>query len=206
MLVQTKEMNTTLAWHFVGNTLRDGAPIPADGVKLTHHGPLKICESGLHASVRLIDALKYAPGVTLCRVECSGTINHQNDKLVCSERTIIWRVDAEDFLRLFARQCALDVIHLWNAPDVVRRYLETGDDSLRAAARNAAAAVSAAAWAARAAADAAWDAAWDATRAAAWAAAWDAAWAAERDAVRAVEMDAQNDRLEALAFEAHQKG
>jgi hypothetical protein len=43
--------------------------------------------------------------------------------------------------RLFTRQCALDVIDLWDAPAVVRQYLETGDESLRASA---------------------WDAAWDA--------------------------------------------
>ena len=41
-------------------------------------------------------------------------------------------------LRAFARQCALDVIHLWNAPQVVRDYLTTGDESLRDAAGNAA--------------------------------------------------------------------
>jgi hypothetical protein len=40
-------------------------------------------------------------------------------------------------LREFARWCALQVIHLWDAPDVVRQYLETGDESLRAAARAA---------------------------------------------------------------------
>lgn len=37
------------AWHFVGTTLRDGRPVPADGVTLRHDGPLRLCASGLHA-------------------------------------------------------------------------------------------------------------------------------------------------------------
>ena len=155
----------TLAWHFVGATLRDGRPIPADGETLKHKGKLVLCESGLHASERLIDALQYAPGWTLCRVRMSGTIKRETDKLVARERTILWRIDATDVLRTFARRCALDVAHLWDMPPIVRQYLETGDGSIKAAAM----------------ADA-WATAWDAARAAAWDAAWDAAWAAARDA------------------------
>ena len=124
-----------LAWHFVGDKLRDGSPIPADGVKLIHTGPLVLCESGFHASVKAFDALQYAPGTTLCRVRCSGEVLKSNDKLVCSERTILWRADAAAMLRSFARKCALDVAHLWDMPDVVRQYLETGDETLWAAAR-----------------------------------------------------------------------
>ncbi len=48
------------------------------------------------------------------------------------------KMDCEEVLRLFARQCALEVVSLWDAPDVVRRYLETGEESLRNAARCAA--------------------------------------------------------------------
>ena len=154
-----------LAWHFVGATLRDGRPIPADGETLKHRGKLLPCERGLHASDRLIDALQYAPGWTLCRVRMGGTIKRETDKLVARERTILWRIDATDVLRAFACKCALDVAHLWDMPPIVRKYLETGDESIRAAARDAARA-----------------AAWDAARAAAWDAAWDAAWAAARDA------------------------
>ena len=182
-----------LAWHFVGATLRDGRPIPADGETLKHRGKLLPCERGLHASDRLIDALQYAPGWTLCRVRMGGTIKRETDKLVARERTILWRIDATDVLRAFACKCALDVAHLWDMPPIVRKYLETGDESIRAAARDAArAAARDAAWAA--AWDAAWTAAWAAARAAAgdaaraaarpaaWDAAWDAAWAAARDA------------------------
>ena len=197
------------AWHFVNESLRDGSPIPADGEKLVHDGELIMCESGLHASERIIDALKYAPGNTICRVELSGEIETDTGKCVASERTILWRVDGEDLLREFARKCALDVIHLWDAPSVVREYLETGDESKRDAA-----------WAA--ARDAAWDAAgatagataWAAARAAAWAAARaaagavaraaarDAAWAAAWDAAQDAARDAQNKRLERMVRKA----
>ena len=180
-----------LAWHFVNDTLRDGRPIPADGEKLTHDGDLIMCAAGLHASSRIVDALKYAPGHTVCRVKLTGTIKCDDDKCVASERTILWRFDAEEHLRHFARTCALDVIHLWNAPDCVVAYLKTGDDGLRAAAYAAAGATARDA-AGAAAGAAVWDAAGvaagaaarDAARAAAWAAAWDAAWDAARDAAR----------------------
>lgn len=42
------------AWHFVGETLRNGDPVPADGEVLRYDGPVAMCESGLHASKRLI--------------------------------------------------------------------------------------------------------------------------------------------------------
>jgi hypothetical protein len=175
------------AWHFVGDTLRDGRPVPSDGEVLVHGGPLKLCAFGLHASRNILDALRYAPGHTICRVEVGGEIIHGKDKLVCSERTILWRVSGEQVLRKFARMCALDVLHLWDAPAIVERYLKTGDESIRvAAARDAA-------WAA--AGDAARAADRDAARAAVEAAAGDAA----GDAARAADRDAARAAVEAAA-------
>ena len=184
-----------LAWHWINEqrTLRDGRPMII-GETVTHDGPLELCESGLHASERLIDALEYAPGPIICRVECGGEIVRGDDKIVCRERRVIAAYDATAELRAFARRCALDVAHLWNMPVIVRKYLETGDESKRAAAWDAA-------W--DAAGDATWGAAWDAAGAAAGAAARDAAWDAARaaagDAARAAAWDAarqrQNDTL-----------
>ena len=145
-------------------------------------GEIIPCKHGLHLSKRIIDALKYAPGPVIYRVVGSGTIvPHGNpiDKYACSERTYFaGGIDISDILRLFARRCALDVIHLWKAPDVVVQYLKTGDESLRDAAGSAARA-------------AAWAAAWDAARDAAWDAATSAAGDAARDAAR----KKQNSRL-----------
>ena len=129
-----------LAWHFAGDTLRDGRPLPPDGVWLKHTGPIKICESGLHASISPFDALQYAPGPILCRVAVRGEIVQQEDKLVASERMIICRMDATELLRYFARMQALYASQYWeeNPPDVVLDYLMSGDESIRAAARAAA--------------------------------------------------------------------
>jgi hypothetical protein len=185
-----------LAYHFVSDTLRDGNQIPADGEWLEHDGEVVICQSGLHASSHPFDALQYAPGQTLCLVEVDGVVTRQEDKLVAKRRRIVKRIDAEPLMREFSRWCALQVIELWDAPEVVRQYLTTGDESLRGAARDAAWAAArdaarAAAWGAAwaAARDAARAAAWGAARAAAWGAAWDAAWAAARDAARAAQRD-----------------
>ena len=189
------------AWHFVGDTLRDGRPIPDDGVKLVHEGKLEMCVSGLHASLEPFDALRYSPGNFLCYVECEGEIIYGNDKVDCTERTIIKRMDVESLLWKFAREQALSVIHLWDAPNVVKEYLETGNEGLRAAAWSAARA--AAKYAAK-------DAARDAARAAAKYAARDAARAAAkyaakdaaRDAAKYAAKDAARDAARAAAWAA----
>jgi hypothetical protein len=208
-----------LYWHFLPDDgcLRFGTK---EKVKAKHtlilppDTKLIPCEIGFHASKRALDALHYAPGSIICRVTLHGEkIPHGNpiDKYCAHGRTVLQMANAEEVLRIFARKCALSVIHLWEAPQVVIDYLNTGDEKLRAAAwaaardaardaaRNAArdaardatrnAAWAAAWYAARnaawdAARNAAWDAAWDATRNAAWAAAWYAAWYAARAAAR----------------------
>jgi hypothetical protein len=205
------------AWHWVADTLRDGTPIPKDGAMLKFAGKPILCERGFHASLRPWDALRFAPGETLCLVECGGTVLHQPDKLVCTERTILASMDAEPLLREFARMQALSVIRLWEPPEVVCDYLMTGDESLRDAARDAAwDAAGGAAWdAARAAARvaagdaardaaraAAWDAAGGAARAAARAAAGDAAGGAARAAARAAAGDAERDAAALAAWVA----
>ena len=114
------------AWHFVSDRLRDGRPIPADGETLIHTGPLVLCQSGLHASLHPFDALQYAPGDTLCLDECGGEFIPGDDKLVCTERTIIARMDATEMLRYFTRMQAVLVTHLWSPTDVVLDFLMTG--------------------------------------------------------------------------------
>lgn len=188
---------TIKAWHFVAGTLRDGRPVPKDGVWLRRDGQIRICESGLHASLRPWDALRYAPGATLCYVECRGDIHEHDDKLVCRERRIIMRADVTETLRYFARMQALSVINLWPSapPDVVLDYLMTGDESLRyaswdAASAAASAAGSAAAWASGSAA--AWATARDVARAASW---------ATTSAAAVASLDASAADFDALIFE-----
>jgi hypothetical protein len=152
-----------------------------------------MCDSGLHASRRAIDALRYAPGPLAHLVECDDIVDEEGDKFVCRRRKILVTVDAAAVLRAFARWCALSVIDKWDAPEEVVRYLRTGDDSLRSAAESAARS----AWAAGAAARAAESAAVSARSAA-----WSAAGAARRQhsaaAAKAAAWAAQNERLEAM--------
>ena len=118
------------------------------GETLSVEGKIVPCAYGLYASVDPFDALRYAPGPLLYKVRLSGKIvAHDNDKHAASERTALAKRDATQMLWTFARKMALSVIHLWAAPTIVREYLETGDESKRAAARAAA-----------------WDTARDATR------------------------------------------
>ncbi len=193
--------DTRMGWHFVGDRLRDGRPIPADGDVLRHDGPVVICESGLHASERIIDALRFAPGNTICRVEMRDVVASQDDKFVARERVILWRVDGEDVLREFARTVALELLHEWatdDTPDIdtVVEYLLTGDTSLRSAAH----------WAAHSAAysavrSAAYSAAHSAVRSAAYSAVRSAAYSAVRSAVRSAAYSAANDLLARMVEE-----
>jgi hypothetical protein len=155
-------------YHFVGATERDGRPVPPDGVWVQHES---LRDRAYYMSRQPFGALHEASGCTLCLME-----------VVARRRRIVKRIDAEPLLREFARWCALQALPLWEAPDVVRRYLESGDDTLREAAQ--AAAERAAGPAARASA---WDsAAWAvATSSASWLAARAAAAAASHDALDA---------------------
>ena len=130
-----------IAYHFTANTLRDGSPIPPIGTWLEHEGEIEPCLSGLHASKHPFDALTYAPGATLHRVELVDDVKPHGvpvDKHVGRRRKILATVDATDLLRKFARWCAAQVIDLWDAPEIVRTYIETGDESLRTAAADTA--------------------------------------------------------------------
>ena len=105
-------------------------------------GEIVPCQHGLHFSKKILDALKYAPGPIIYRVEGSGVIiPHGNpvDKYACSVRTYIaGGFSAEKILRKFACLCALDVIDLWDAPDIVVQYLQTQDEAIREIAGEAA--------------------------------------------------------------------
>jgi hypothetical protein len=194
----------TLAWYFAPNDRRlrygDGRYVRA-GVTHRVEGPPVLCEHGLHVSIRPIDALQYAHGSVACIVWIGGEIVTGYDKIAGTERTYLRTMRVDAVLRAYARWCALQAVHLWDCPDVVREWLETGredlrDDALAAAWSSARDAARSAAWSAsRAAArgDTAGFAAWDAARSAAWSAAQSAgsaAWDAAEDA-----QNAQLDRM-----------
>ena len=214
-----------LAWYFLkeDRKLRYAPYTPVEpGQVLRVEGPLELCRRGLHASIRPLDALRYAPGSIVCRVEMGGDIIHGDDKLCASERKTLWVADATRTLHEFACWCAERALlrerdagrepdpRSWDAVEAKRAWLrgEIDDKALAAAAYAAwatAAAARAAVYAAAAAVDAAVDAAW-ATAAAARAAAVDAA----VDAARAAAWDAawaeQNAELERALGELAPKG
>ena len=196
-------VETLKVWHFAADKLRDGRPLPGRGETLVHDGPVVPCESGLHGSVRALDALKYAPGQMVAHCELRGTIvPHGADKHAASERHMLTGyVDATRVLHEFACWCATQALDREEAAGrkvdprsraAIACKLAWLDGRATDAELNAArAAARAAAW------DAAWAAAWDAAMAAARAAAWDAAWAAARDAARAAAWDAAWDAARA---------
>jgi len=113
-------------------------------IGITHkvRGRLKLCKNGLHASTRLIDALKYAPGPILYLVDLSGEFLSGEDKLCARERKYLASFNATDLLWRFARKQALISVEkikpYTGQYDLIVRWLETGDESIRLAAWSAA--------------------------------------------------------------------
>ncbi len=89
-------------WHWLPNDrmLRFGADRRVLGTYDTRSatGDLVLCRNGMHWSPRVIDALNYAQGSVICRVECWGDTIHRGDKSASEHRQIRWWVDAERVL------------------------------------------------------------------------------------------------------------
>lgn len=116
----------------------DGRPI---AVGTTHEvvGPPIPCAWGLHACDSALSAFFYAPVPIVWRVRLAGDIAHGDDKACATSRTYLsGGVDASEVIDSFFRKCALDVAHLWDAPEVVLEFLKTGKEELMAAAKDAA--------------------------------------------------------------------
>jgi len=166
------------------------------GETLIYPGKPKLCKAGFHASKRVMDALKYAPGPVLCIVELGGKIIHGDDKAAAQERTVSWMQDISPTLHEFACQVAEEALEKhgvtdersWKAIEVKRLWLkgEASDKEVIAAAS--------AAWYAAAAADAAYTARSASRSAARYA----ARYAASRSAAWLAAKDAQNKKLEAM--------
>lgn len=102
-------MDTVMGWWFaaadddgVVRLPRGDGRVVRVGETLSVSDPIVPCESGLHASRRVIDALRYAPGPWLARVTLSGTIVEATDKLTASARTTLWLADVGRILHTFA--------------------------------------------------------------------------------------------------------
>src|SRR3990170_2098733 len=84
--------NEWLGWHFLpgDKRLRYGTrEVVEVGKPVKVEGELVLCEWGLHASHRAIDAIVYAPNsakLYACRVRLGGKLIESHDKAVASER------------------------------------------------------------------------------------------------------------------------
>jgi len=177
-----------LAWHFLPDDGRLAYPLNGErpritaGMTLHVEPPLRLCRRGLHASKRAIDALLYALGAVIERVELGGEIEEAGDKVCAETRTCLWVADATATLHEFACWCAEDALRAagvmdercWAAIRTKRAWLR-GDatDGELDAAVDAARGV---AW------SPAWSPVWTPVLTPAWAAAWDVAWEIARDA------------------------
>ena len=192
-----------LAWHFLNADMRanSGQEGPwSVGETRRIDGDIELCRRGYHASENIRDAMSYANGPIICRVLLNGTIRRDNDKMVASERTLLWALPlkvSERVLHEFACHVAEDALiairdsggkvddRSWRAIEAKRLWIDgcISDQDLSAA------------WSA--AESAAWSAyaAWSAARSAAWSAAKSAAESAAKSAAKS----AANDLLEDLA-------
>ena len=120
----------------------DNRPIEV-GTTHTVEGTPKLCSNGLHASVNILDAVSYAPGHHLYLVELSGEMDVGDGKVSAQSRTYIAYYNAEELLREFARKQALiniEKIKPYTTEEeysLIIRYLETGCEQDRSAARSA---------------------------------------------------------------------
>ena len=175
-----------VAWHFTdGMKLMDGQVLKQG--KVYHVPDIKICERGLHASKRLIDAFEYAKGSVLSQVRCWGNVETQSDKIVAEYRVADTILDIDFQLHWWATDIASDALgycgvtdqRSWDAIETKRSWLcgNSTDDELDEA-RSAAWDASWDAW------NAAWNASWNASLNAAWDVSWDVSWSDVRSAAR----------------------
>ena len=180
------------AWHFTSEnmTLRngDGRKIVV-GETLSCDGDIAPCENGMHGSKRIIDALQYAPGPILTRVEITGDVIEGHDKIAGRHRKVLWSLDATEILHRFAVQVALDACQkagitdssVLAAPQAKLDWLDGKiSDKELAAVRSAALSAAKSAWSAtRSARLAARSAASATSSPAAWSAKWAVTWSTE---------------------------
>ena len=154
-----------IGWHFLakdGTSHNGYRPAPVGEWETVIEDPV-LCERGYHGSLRLIEALGYAPGPILQRCEYRGVV-HDDDKFVATTRRAIVRADASALLRMFAAYVAEEAMESAKWADE-RSWAATSAANLYALGLISAADLSAAESAARLAAEsAARSAAWSAAR------------------------------------------
>jgi hypothetical protein len=166
------------------------------GKWIIHKGKLQPCNSGLHASNLLFDAIQFVTPGIICKVEYGGNIVEEKDKFVCNKMRVIetyrfTKRNAVEFSIFCARLCLENFEKQYPDDKRPRLAIEAAEDWLKKPSqKNRSAAMSAARSAAMSAESA--ESAESAARSAesAESAAWSAAWSAE-SAARSAELSAK---------------
>jgi len=207
-----------LGWHFLpaDRRLRGSREVVEAGRTYRVEGSLVMCGNGMHASRRALDALQYAPGPVISRVELLGERVDDVDKSCARERLVFWIADATTILHEFALAVAVDALcdadargavvdpRAWAAIETKRRWLYgvATDAKLDTARRAAAWNATNIPWTViEATRRVAWIAVWAATRAIIWGAARNVTQLAARDVVRATQNMMLKTMLESLKQE-----
>lgn len=125
------------AWYFPRESA-SGEPIQRDGSPIEHgtwlppvQGAIEVGDNGYHASLRALDAIRYARSSWVSRVILSTDIEIGFDLACARQRFHIWTIDASHALRSFAKWCALETIkHTpgYCLSKVARKFLEQDVD------------------------------------------------------------------------------
>lgn len=129
-------------WHFVANDkkLRYGDNRQVRVGRNYRYKPryegqkVQLCMCGMHASERILDAIKYAPGFYLCSVELNGDIQFDNskmDKVVAENRKVLTMKNVRKPLEQFLELIINEIITDWNTrfdykiPQIILEFLKT---------------------------------------------------------------------------------
>lgn len=112
---------TIKGWHFLPQNKRlgygDGRVVRAGcAYKMRGKTPM-LYWAGMHASQRLLDALRLASGPIACRVEVWGDLKIDDKRICGTHRRVIWMVDATDVLHRFACRVAKNALTKNNITD-----------------------------------------------------------------------------------------
>ena len=133
-----------LAWHFVHRlddgtlqTTRNAITVRIGETLVENHRP-RMCQRGLHACPDILELRSFFHyGNTLCRVELDGYMDRggHSDKIAAQKRTILWAIDGDPVLALWAREMHAEILATAKADPRIVKFAQTGKG--RKAARKA---------------------------------------------------------------------
>lgn len=115
-------------WHFtVSDRLANGDRrriVPGEWLMVDP--PIQLCRRGLHMSQRALDALRFAPGSMVWRVEGAGFSKRALGKVAFERRRALWGMDAAPVIRRFTRYMLLELLDGLDRHNRNRAYYPPG--------------------------------------------------------------------------------